>query len=135
MRHIAIIIIFGTLLLQGCGDNRNKEVTTKTNYKVHTETLSSAPMNNPENSVAVVPAITPVRKQVRYRTIRRAKSETVMTNDMTNDEVSTRRSALYQAQEETPLRDKTYNELQISDDVNDYPFTPEAIRLDMENYK
>ena len=133
MKRIAIICIFGAISLQGCGENRNKEVSTGTMYEVKTETLTSTPMNNPDQSAAVVPATTPVRKQARYKAKPKIHRQAVVRND----EISTGQAApVIQAQDEqvTFPQDKTYNELQISDDVNDYPLSPEAIRLEKQTY-
>ncbi len=129
--HRIALIIFGTLLLQGCAENRNAEVSTKTNYEVRTETISNEPINHSEHSVAVVPATTPVRKQARYHAKPWASKKPVMRND----EVSTGRAAPVIQAQEVATRDKTYNELQFSDSVNDYPLSAESIRLEMETYK
>jgi hypothetical protein len=143
MKHIATILIFGALSLQGCGENPKQQVSTNNMYEVkevQTETSTSTPDNKSENSAAVVPATTPVRKQVRHnakpRTERRAQPKVESRSAMVNDEVTSGRAApVIQAQEEEVLfQDKTYNELQISDDANDYPLSPESIRLEMQTY-
>ncbi len=111
MRHIAIIIFFGALL-QGCGENRNKEVSTKSSHKVQTKTLSSAPMATPQKA--------PVRKQAQ--------------SGMINDKVTTGRAAPSIPAQKKALRAMTFNESQFSDDANDYPSTLEAKKLEKEKY-
>lgn len=109
MRHFATFIIFG-VLLQGCSENRNKAVSTRSNQKAQTESLTSAP------KASAVPAT--------------AKRQSAMRND----KVTTSRAAPSITAEKKPLRAMTFNEAQFSDDASDYPSTLEAKKLEKEKY-
>ena len=107
MRHIAIIIIAGTLF-QACSENHSKQVSNKI----------IAPTTTAQKNAAVVPANTTAKKQVALK----------------SDKVSSARAAPTIPAEKKALRAMTFNEAQFSDDASDYPSTPEAKKLEKEKY-
>ncbi len=137
MRQFAMIMIFGAFLLQGCDRNRGSQVTTQTSSTT-TETYQ------PQAEAQVpVPVVTPTPvKEKSYRSSK-AKAPVAPVDDQVSSaqaapvtETRYRDEAEIQAQEVWPKdKDKTYNELQISDDVNDYPLTPQRYSIDHKNYK
>ncbi len=139
MRHFAITMIFGAFLLQGCDGNRGSQVKTTTQTASTTTEIEN--YQPQAEAQAPAPAAAPI-KEKSYRTSK-AKAPAAPTND----QVSTGQAApvtqsryndepKFQAQEVWPKdKDKTYNELQISDDVNDYPLTPQRYSIDHKNYK
>ncbi len=118
MKHIVIIIFFGALI-QGCGEHRSKVISHKTNHKVQTTTLSSAPMANAS-----------VRKQEHRNAKIRANGQSAMRNDS----VTTGRAAPSIPANRKGLRAMTYNEAQYSDKKTTFPRTLEAQKLEKEKY-
>lgn len=114
MRHLSIIIIFGALLLQGC--DRHKPTKVSKNIQ--------APQRQEEISPAVVPAVVPApvpSPVAKKEPVKRKPAEVVPAPILYVPE-----DIFIQAEETRWPRNrgKTYNELQMSDDLDDYPFTP-----------
>lgn len=126
MRHLSIGIIFGALLLQGCSD-RHKETKVTKVVPVQEE------ISREEVTVLPAPAPVPapiVKKEAPKKAV--VKEEPVLTETIPPEEIMAPAPVIYEEQiliqAEEPRwpknRGKTYNELQLSDDLDDYPFTP-----------
>jgi hypothetical protein len=125
MRHISIAIIFGALLLQGCDRHSGTKVSKNTEVP--------QPQAEIQREEAIATTIVPAAYSapIAEKTIVASPvAETVFVEEeavfLEEVPVIYEDEILIQAEEErSPKnRGKTYNELQKSDDMDDYPFSP-----------
>jgi hypothetical protein len=124
MRHLSIVIIFGALLLQACDRRKEAEVSKNTQVAPPQEEIVREEVTVVEPAPVVVPIVKkaePVNQVTETDTF--IEEEPMYVEEapvIYEDEI------LIQAEEERwpKNKGKTYNELQISDDYDDYPFTP-----------
>lgn len=119
MRHLSIIIIFGALLLQGC--DRHKPTKVSKNIQMPQRQEAIIPEEAPVVAPAVVAAPVPAHHRAKKEVVKRKPAEVVPAPILYEQE-----DIFIQAEETRwpKNRGKTYNELQMSDDLDDYPFTP-----------
>lgn len=134
MRHKSIILIFGALLLHGC-DRKVPQVKESTQLEpVATETIQEEQAFEPapEASAAPPAAIVPVPQEEEEVVVPEQREEEAYQEEIYQEEVPevlVDEEIVIQAEEESQWpknKGKTYNELQFSDDEDDYPFTPNS---------
>jgi hypothetical protein len=142
MRHLSIVIIFGALLLQACDRRKETEVSKNTQVVPPQEEIAReevtvveptpAPIAEPQAAAPVVVPIVnkkEVKKAEPVDQVTETEADTFIEEEPMYVEeapVIYEDEILIQAEEERwpKNRGKTYNELQLSDDYDDYPFTP-----------